>query len=340
MAKRPTITDLAKEAGVSVATVDRVLNRRLPVKDGTALRVVAAAEAIGYHATGLLKQRISDLPARTLGFLLQKRNDIFYRALADSLAAATRDAGFMRGKPVIDFVDELVPATIANKLRELAARADAIAVVAVDHPHVHAAIAELAAEGTPVFTLLTDVTAPTRAGYIGIDSRKAGRTAAWAISRLARGDGKIGVIVGTHRYQGQELAEISFRAYFREHAPQFQLLETIVDLEDDRIAYEATLDLIGANRDLRGIYNAGGGMQGMINALRDEKADVIVVCNELMPYAREALIDGTIDLVLGTPLATLSARAVEAMARACDGPTPEGMRQILLPADVFVSENI
>ena len=52
MGRRPTIQDLAENAGVSVATVDRVLNRRLPVRESTALRVVSAAEAIGYHATG------------------------------------------------------------------------------------------------------------------------------------------------------------------------------------------------------------------------------------------------------------------------------------------------
>ncbi|TIU74187.1 MAG: LacI family DNA-binding transcriptional regulator, partial [Mesorhizobium sp.] len=39
MAKRPTITDLARTSGVSVATVDRVLNNRLPVREETARRV-------------------------------------------------------------------------------------------------------------------------------------------------------------------------------------------------------------------------------------------------------------------------------------------------------------
>ena len=70
MARRPTINDLARAAGVSVATVDRVLNRRLPVREDTALRVVAAAETIGYHATGLLKRRLAEAPRRHFGFLL------------------------------------------------------------------------------------------------------------------------------------------------------------------------------------------------------------------------------------------------------------------------------
>jgi LacI family transcriptional regulator len=342
MSKRVTIADLAEAAGVSVATVDRVLNRRLPVSEATAMRVAAAAEAIGYHAAGLLKRRLTEAPQRTFAFLLQKKHDEFYQALASELSAAAEAAPFARVKPKIVFIDELVPATIASKIRECARRADALAVVAVDHPHVNAAIEAAAAKGKPVFALLSDLSAPSRAGYIGVDNRKSGRTAAWAISRLAKAPGKVAVLVGTHRYLGQELAEMSFRSYFREHAPQFQLLETIVNLEDHRIAYQATLNLIAENHGLAGIYLAGGGMKGMINALRQEgpSDSLVAVCNELLPYTKAALIDGIVDLVLATPLATLAARAVEALARASSGDTLGGMKQIHLPAELFVSENV
>lgn len=52
--------------------MDRVLNRQLPVREDTALRVVAAAEQIGYHAAALLRQRVEETPKRTFGLLLQK----------------------------------------------------------------------------------------------------------------------------------------------------------------------------------------------------------------------------------------------------------------------------
>jgi LacI family transcriptional regulator len=41
VSRRSTLSDLAKAAGVSVATADRVLNQRHPVRDGTAERAVA-----------------------------------------------------------------------------------------------------------------------------------------------------------------------------------------------------------------------------------------------------------------------------------------------------------
>jgi LacI family transcriptional regulator len=342
MGKRATITDLAREAGVSVATVDRVLNRRLPVRENTALRVVAAAESIGYHATGLLRQRMTEVKPCTLGFLLQKRQDDFYKALANELQSATKAASSVRGRAITEFMDELVPSFIAAKIREIGPRVDVLAVVAVDHPLVSEAVEDIVARGKPVFTLLSDLTTPARAGYIGVDSRKAGRTAAWTISRLAKKPGKIGILLGSHRYLSQETAEISFRSYMRENAPEFQLLEPIVNLDDQRIAYEAVEDMISTNADLVGIYMSGGGREGLVRALRDEKAGnrIIAVCNELMPVTRSALIDGTLDLVLATPLAALASHAVAAMAQAATSGRHDGGTMTQLPAEIFVSENI
>ncbi|MEO0363356.1 MAG: LacI family DNA-binding transcriptional regulator, partial [Pseudomonadota bacterium] len=45
---RPTTRDLAREAGVSLATVDRVLNGRPGVREATVEAVNAAIERLGY----------------------------------------------------------------------------------------------------------------------------------------------------------------------------------------------------------------------------------------------------------------------------------------------------
>lgn len=341
MARRPTITDLAAKAGVSVATVDRVLNRRLPVREGTALRVVAAAEDIGFHAAGLLKHRLKEVVPRTFGFLLQKRHDVFYQAFGDALGRATREAPTIRGKAIVEFMDEIVPSLIAAKIREAGKRSDALAVVAVDHPTVNEAIEAVSALDKPVFTLLSDVTAPSRAGYLSVDSRKAGRTAAWAISRLARAPGKIGILLGSHRYLSQELSEISFRSYMREHAPEFQLLEPLINLDDERVAQEAVIELLAGDADLAGIYNAGGGTHGLVRALRDEGSGrrIVTVCNELTPVTRSALVDRVIDVVLATPYEALSRQTVQLMIKALDG-AGGGFKHVQLPADLHISETL
>jgi LacI family transcriptional regulator len=71
--RRPTIAAVARAAGVSVATVDRVINGRLPVSEVTAKRVYEAAREINYHAATLIQRRIERAASpRTLAFLLTK----------------------------------------------------------------------------------------------------------------------------------------------------------------------------------------------------------------------------------------------------------------------------
>jgi LacI family transcriptional regulator len=343
MAGRPTIRDLAKASGLSVATVDRVLNQRLKVREVTIARVIDAAQAIGFHAAPLLAARIRDqAPAATFGFLLLQGEDAFYGALARALAAATRESRAVRGKAIIEFMDDLSPNAIVGRILALGARVEALAVVSVDHPHVTEAIATLRARGVSTFALLTDLTAPLRGGYVGRDNRKEGRSAGFMVTRTAAAAGKIGIIIGSHRFLCQETAESSFRSYLREHAPAFQPLESLVNLEDPRLARRATLDLLRHNADLVGLYICGGGADGVIAAAREVGGSrrIAIVCNEITPTTRLALIDGVLTAVVATRVEAMARGAVEAMGKAMLSGPPERPGEILVPFDLLIAENV
>jgi LacI family transcriptional regulator len=127
----------------------------------------------------------------------------------------------------------------------------------------------------------------------------------------------------------------------REHAPDLQLLESNIILDDSRIAYEAVVQMLQTSPDLVGIYDCGGGREGLVSALRDENAAerVVSVCNELTITTKAALIDGVLDMVLATPIGVLSAQTVAYMTAACEG-SGDIPDQTLVPADMFISENI
>lgn len=338
--RRPTVADVAAQAGVSVATVDRVLNRRLPVRAGTARRVLMAAEALGYHATSLIRAQVeAPLSTCRLGFILQRRSNPFYQQLAQHLTTA---AAVSAHPPVIDFVDEFDAQTLVERMRALGRKVDAMGVVAVDHPRVSEEIDALREAGIPVLALLSDLSAPARAGYVGLDPRKAGRTAAWAITRLAKGPGAVAIFVGSHRYLDHDLREISLRSYLREHAPEFGLLEPVVDLEQPDVAYDATLVLLKRHPELVGLYSAGGGTPGILRALLEagRARDVVMVANELTAVTRSALIDGVVDLVIGTPTAELAARTVATLTEAARSGTIPTALQIMLPFTIHGPENL
>jgi LacI family transcriptional regulator len=345
---RPTMADLARTAGVSFSTVDRVLNGRDAVRPETAQRVLEAAEQIGFYATSLLRQRLrTDVPERTLGFLLQQRSTAFYKILGDALTTATRASSAIRGRPIVEFMDDLTPGAVADRLERLGDKADAVAVVAADHPLVSRALDRLHAKGVPVIALVSDLTAETRTGYVGLDNRKVGRTAGWFVTGLADRPGKVAIFVGSHRYLCQETCEIGFRSYLRENAPAFELIEPITTLESEHYAYENTLDLLRRSPDLVGIYVAGGGAEGVLRALTENGAcnragnRIVTVCLDLTDHTRTGLIDGIVQAVISHPLELLADRAVDLMARhACRADERDQFSQVIVPFEIFTPESV
>jgi LacI family transcriptional regulator len=188
---------------------------------------------------------------------------------------------------------------------ELAPHVDALAATAVTHVELGDAVHRFQAAGKPCFALLNDFAQGIRRSYIGLNNIQVGRIAAHMATTAVHRPGKVGIFVGGHRWHGHELRETGFRSYFREHAPQFEVLNTLVNLETRQLTYEATLDLLSRHPSLCAIYCAGGGMEGAIAALRETRKprDVALIVNELTPESRRALTDRYVELAIGTPLA-------------------------------------
>lgn len=338
----PTMEDVAKAAGVGVATVDRVINRRAPVRPDTAQRVLDAAESLGFRRSGLIRRRITEQhrPLK-LGFLLQNQHSPFYKELGDALRQTVQAMNHPRASWVIEFMDDLTPRNVAERLLAIGSTVDAVALVAADHPVVNQAIETLSKKGVPVFAFVTDLTAPSIAGYVGVDNRKVGRTAAWAIENLCKQPGKIGLILGSHRYLCQEQCEISFRSYLRESASEFQVLETLVSLEDVTLAQAATWELLHCHPDLVAVYVAGGGIEGVLEALKEASLpDLVTVCHDLTDITRQALVDGHATVVLSHPRDWMARRLCESMSAAIQNRQERGRGQDILPFTVYTVANV
>ena len=343
MAKRPTLNDTAIAAGVGIATVDRVLNNRAPVRDDTARRVAEAAEKLGYHAQGFLAARDQrTLPAMTFGFVLSKEKQPFYQNLAREIETAVAARRDIRGKARITFVPATTPDDFCAAISGLSAQCDAVAGAALNHPQVTRTVADATAKGVPFFTVLNDFAEPARRAYYGMDNIKVGRLAAWMLATKIRTPGKIAVFVGGSRWHGHVLRETGFVSFLREQAPEFTLLDTLVNLDTRQVTYEATLDLLSRHADLRGIYVAGGGIEGALAALREARpaGKIALVGNELTQDRRAALVDGYMTMVISTPLQLLCQRLIDHMVGAVlNEPNLPSGQQILDPL-LYLPESV
>ncbi|MEZ5535445.1 MAG: LacI family DNA-binding transcriptional regulator [Thiolinea sp.] len=343
---RPTIADLAEAAGVSVSTVDRVLNGRNPVRRKTAERVMEAAEEIGFYAANVIRHRLNAKQSSCkLGFLLLQGERSFYRNLAENLQQVADEQPDIAVKVETVFMEELTPAAVAREIVSLGERVDALGVVAAEHPLISQAIEEVQALGVPCFALVSSLTAGSGVSYIGLDNWKVGRTAGWAFANLCREPGKIATLIGSHRYRCQEMNEVGFRSYFREHTEGFQLLEPLSTVESRYLAAELVYELLEREPDLRGLYVTGGGITGVVAALQElgRAKDIVVVGYELMDSTRAALLDGTLNLIISHPMRKLAESTIHNMLAAVAAQKRHDsvpVASVRLPFDIYTPENL
>ena len=317
--KRPTIPDLAQAAGVSVSTVNRVINQADSVRGPTRERVLQAAQDIGFYGLGSIEHAVRKArDTHRLGILLQQRGRTFYENLGRALAAEAQRHDDGQVELTLEFLDDLSPDHVAARLVKLGQTCEAIALVAAQHPMVADAIDTVMARGVPVAGLIAPLSASGNVSFVGLDNWKVGRTAAWAFAKAVHEPGKIGSLLGNHRYRNQELNESGFRSYFREHNAEFQLLEPLATYESAAIARELTETLFRTHPDLCGLFISGGGVTGALAALADmpRREDFVAVGYELFDATRTALIDGRLTMVISHPMQTLARETLAMMIKA------------------------
>lgn len=134
---------------------------------------------------------------------------------------------------------------------------------------------------------------------------------------------------------------MSFRAYLRENASRFRVLESMVSLESVELAQATTQELLHQHPDLVGVYVAGGGVEGVIDALREaQRPGLVAVCHDLTEVTRQALLDGCITAVLSHPREWMAQRLCDAMVTTARGRGESGRVQAMLPLLVYTAANV
>ena len=340
---RATIRDVAQFAKLSVSTVNRALHEPVKVREDTIRIVLEAAEAVGFYGISSIRESLkSTRPKVSIGVLLLQRSRALYKTLGQAIESAATVVRDHEIQLRIVHLDELSPQNVSDGLHKLAETSDVIGVVAVEHPIVSAAIEALAEKNIKTFALISQLTARCNVGYVGLDAWKVGRTAGWAFDNICKTPGKIGILVGNHRYRCQETNESGFRSYFREHARGFELLEARTTFETANIARDVTEGLLEQHPDLIGLYVSGGGITGAGAALRESgrAKEIVTVAYDLTEVTRAGLLDGTIDFLISHPLQMLAHEAIAAMIRTFDGGPDFPPQSISLPFEIYTPENL
>ena len=296
--------DIAAQARVSLATVDRVLHGRSGVRAATVQRVMQAAHAVGYVAGAEEAVAAAAKPTR-IAFLIPAGSNRFLRMLGDLIGSSQEHWAPFNVRCKAEYIEAFDPEALARQLLRHGSRCDGIAFMALEHPVVREAVAELADRGVPTVTLISDLSHSRRSAYVGLDNRAAGRTAAYLIARFmgagVRGaKGKVAMIAGSLSYKAHEEREAGFLHLFHEQYPGVHVVGAREGHDDAEKNYRQARALFEQHGDLAGIYNIGGGAEGIGRAIHEMKLarKPVFIGHGLTPDTRALLIEGTMDAVI------------------------------------------
>jgi LacI family transcriptional regulator len=257
------LKDIALQAGMSLATVDRVLNGRVGVRDHTVRRVKQAVDdlekqrdQIGLTGRKFVLDLVMESPARF--------SEATRRALEQAMPSL-QPAIFRARYHLAETRTAEQTAAILDDVRRRGS--NGVFLKAPDVADVRAAVGRLVKAGIPVVTLVTDLPDTGRQAYVGIDNRAAGETAAYLLGEWLRaGPSRILVTISSNRFRGEDEREIGFRRALRERYPHLSIVEVSEGHGIDSNTGQLVSTALKDHGDIAGVYSIGGGNLAVIEA--------------------------------------------------------------------------
>ena len=338
---KPTVHDIAREAGVSLATVDRVLNARAGVREKTIEKVQAAVKRLGYvrdtYAANLARQReykfVFVLPDGAGQFV-----DTLRAALKEAYASQIADRVSLRTvtAPSHD------PHAIVRTLKSLARKGvDGVAIMAPETPQVRDAVARLKEDGLAVVAIASDLPNSPRDYFIGINNIAAGRSAALLMGRFIGRPGEVMVAANSMRSRDSLERRLGFDQVMLSDFPGLTALPSIESYDDPGRMRAIVEEVVARRPGLTGVYSMGSGNGALLEALRrcDKLRDLVVIAHELTPTTRKGLLADEVAAVIAQNVGHLVRSALRVMRAVCDEqPVFDAQERIRI--EILLRENL
>jgi len=338
---KPTVNDVARVAGVSLATVDRVLNERPGVRSVTIEKVKGAVAELSYvrdsAAANLARQRLYRLT-----FILPETNNEFVLALQRNITEHNNRKTHQRTTLTCIKVPPFDPDSLVVALDAInASETDGLSVFGPDTPEVCGAIERARNRGIAVATLVADLPNSKRHHFVGIDNVAAGRTAARLMGRFIGGSGSILIITGSHLANDHKERINGFKTLLAQDFPALEVVSTVEGRDDADLIHKLLPDKFASWPQINGIYSSAAGNPGLIRYLREtgQHENMVVVAHELTDSSHDALASGIFDAVISQDTGHLVRSATRLLTATADQ-FPFDQSQERIRIDIHLCENM
>jgi LacI family transcriptional regulator len=339
---RPTVIDIAREAGVSLATVDRVLNARPGVRDKTIAAVNEAVTRLGYvrdiAAANLARSR-----SYRVAVLLPDTESQFVQTLEAALKDAVNLAMSARMRvDLLRFPAEDMHALAAILSDLVADGVSGVALMAPETPVVRDATRVLRASGVPVVAMISDLPNCDVDHYVGIDSRAAGRTAGVLMGRfLGAKCPRVMVISQSMLLRDSIERRSGFDEVMLRDFPAIAVGQTLETHGSPVTLRQVMREALDADGPVGGIYLLGAGHRALAAVLSEFGllGKVVTIGHELTPHTLTALRSGWIDAVIAQNVGHIARSTLRVLQAKVDQ-QPINESQERLRIEIVLRENL
>ena len=337
MNNKSTLIRIAEAAGVSISTVDRVVNSRGGVSPDTEAKVLEWATKLN------LDRRLfrSHLKTLRVAVLMQSPQNPFFQALRDAFSDLNLTMADLRITSFVHYIDVTDFAGTSRKIEEVAAGYDGLIVTCPNDPKISEALRRVSRK-IPIVTLVTDLPDSGRIAYVGSNNRQTGRVAGELMGRfLGSEGGDILLVLGLQRIAGHEEREMGFRSVLRERFPCCRIVAALESGEDRERAGRVVLDALGEHPGVRGIYNVSAGNSAIVQAIGSLGLThkIVLITHELTEARRQMLLDGALDAIIDQNPRLEAQRALEVLGRNFQRSETGTAGGEYTPFQIFIREN-
>ena len=268
-----TLKEIAHQAGLSLATIDRVMNSRPGVKPSTLKRVKQALRELKNQ-----QDQIFMVGRKFMIDVMVEAPDRFTELLRHSLEQELQALNPAVFRCRFHMAEIIRPEKIVAQLRQIGLRGShGVLLKAPDLPEIVEAVDALVQKGIPVITVVTDIPHSKRLAYVGIDNRAAGETAAYLTgSWLGKSKAAVLVTLSSLGFRGEEEREMGFRKALRQNYPHLKLVEVSEGYGKNQATGNLVTDALHKNPDICAVYSVGGGNMAVVDAFTAMKRQLQV----------------------------------------------------------------
>ncbi len=270
-----TLKEIAHQAGLSLATIDRAINSRPGVKPSTRKRVKQALRELKSQ-----QDQIFMVGRKFMIDVLVEAPDRFTELLRGALEAELQALNPAVFRCRFHMEEVIQPERIASQLRQIGLRGShGVILKAPDLPEIVEAVDALVQKGIPVITVVTDLPHSKRLAYVGIDNRAAGETAAYLIGTwLSQPKATVLVTLSSAGFRGEEEREMGFRKALRQDYPHLNLVEVSGGFGKNQATGELVAHALRQNPNICAVYSVGGANIAVLQAFKecDRKLHVFI----------------------------------------------------------------